>query len=141
AGGVGGAPGRHADDGADPQPGHDDARRRARAGFGRHVEGGRAVGRRRARPPRTGAPDRRAGGAPHVLVGHGARGRGAGDVHPAQRYATIATRRACTRGWSWSAWSRTASRSPTRTTRGCSTSWASNTATLQLISDFARGAL
>ena len=29
------------------------------------------------------------------------------------------------RGWSWSAWSRTASRSPTRPTRGCSTSSAS----------------
>ena len=34
--GLGGAARRDADDGADPQPGDDDARRRARAGLGRH---------------------------------------------------------------------------------------------------------
>ena len=49
--GLGGAARRHADDGADPQPGDDDARRRARAGLGRHGEGGRAAGRRGAHPP------------------------------------------------------------------------------------------
>ena len=48
----------HADDGADPQPGDDDARRRARAGLGRHGEGGRAARRRGADPPGAGAPDR-----------------------------------------------------------------------------------
>ena len=46
AGGLGGAARRHADDGADPQPGDDDAGRRARAGLGRHGEGGRAARRR-----------------------------------------------------------------------------------------------
>src|SRR5438874_2413703 len=42
-----------------------------------------------------------------------------------RRSATTATPPAPRRGWSWSAWSRTASRSPTRPTRGCSTSSAS----------------
>ena len=39
--------------------------------------------------------------------------------------ASTAARRASTPAWSWSGWSRTASRSPTRTTRACSTSSAS----------------
>ena len=46
----------------------------------------------------------------------------AGDIHPAQALRDYRARRASTRGWSWSAWSRTASRSPTRPTRACSTS-------------------
>ena len=68
AGGLGGAARRHADDGADPQPGDDDARRRARAGLGRHGDGRRAARRRRAHPQGARAPDRRARGAPHLRV-------------------------------------------------------------------------
>ena len=49
----------------------------------------------------------------------------AGTSTRPRRSATTATRRASTRGWSWSAWSRTASRSPIPQTRGCSTSSAS----------------
>ena len=66
--GLGGAARRHADDGADPQPGDDDAGRRPRAGLGRHGEGGRAARRRGAHPPGAGAPDRGARGAADVRV-------------------------------------------------------------------------
>ena len=56
--GLGGAARGHADDGARPQPGDDDARRRARAGLGRHGAGGRAARRRGAHPRGARAPDR-----------------------------------------------------------------------------------
>jgi len=49
----------------------------------------------------------------------------AGDIHAVDALLDYRRRRASTRGWSWSAWSRTASRSPIRPIRGCSTSWAS----------------
>ena len=84
--GLGGAARGHADDGAGPQPGDDDARRRDRAGLGRHGEGRRAARRRGAAPQGTRAPDRGARRASHVRVRPrrsrprrvepGARGRG-----------------------------------------------------------------
>src|SRR5205807_8204664 len=49
----------------------------------------------------------------------------AGDVHPAQALRAYRHASGIEARWSSSAWSRTASRSPTRTTRGCSTSSAS----------------
>ena len=67
--GLGGAARGHADDGARPQPRDDDPRRRARAGLGRHGEGGRAARRPRADPQGARSPDRAPGGAAHVRGG------------------------------------------------------------------------
>ena len=61
----------------------------------------------------------------HVRDLHRQRDLGGRRAPGAGARATTAGRRASTRGWSWSAWSRTASRSRTRTTRACSTSSAS----------------
>ena len=77
----------------------------------------------------------------HVRGLHGlARPGRATSTRPGAR-ASTAARRASTRGWSWSAWCRTASRSPTRTTPACSTSSASTPRRRSSISDFARGVL
>ena len=60
-----------------------------------------------------------------MFVIYTARRRGPAPSTRSTRSATTAGHRASLRGSSWSGWSRTASRSPTRTTEGCSTSWAS----------------
>ena len=65
----------------------------------------------------------------------------AGDVHPAQALREYRQRRASTPGWSWSAWSRTAFSIADPNDPGMLDVVGFDTATPQLIADFARGAL
>ena len=104
----------------------DAARDLAAAAAGRRRASGDATCRSAAPTARCRCCTRgRGAGGRHVRDLH--RQRDLGGRHPPGpgARATTAARRASTPSWWWSAWSRTASRSPTRTTRACSTSSAS----------------